>query len=132
MTALLLTALLAADVARCESGDRLDDAAAVLAVARGRALDSGRSLLSVLTERHQFAVGCPAEPRLLRVRHLIIGAKAALGIVEAPAWSMEARFYCGPSDAPGACHERRSGRVGAIVHTFYRAYVGGPPDDPED
>lgn len=24
-----------------------------------------------------------------------------------------------------------SGRVGAIVHTFYRAYVGGPPDDPE-
>ena len=42
MTALMLTALLAADVARCESGDRLDDAAAVLAVARGRALDSGR------------------------------------------------------------------------------------------
>lgn len=131
MTGLILAALVAADVARCESGDRLDDAAAVLAVASGRALDSGRGLLAVLTERHQFAFGCPASPRTLRIRHLIIGAKAALGIVEAPVWAFDARFYCGPSDTPGACHERRSGPVGSIVHTFYRGYVGGPPDDPE-
>jgi len=132
MTGLLLTIILAADVARCESGVRFDDAAVVLEVARGRARDSGRSLLAVLVERHQFAIGCPATPRQWRVRHFVAGVHAVLGISKTPAWASDARFYCGPSDRPGRCHERRSGRVGAVLHTFYRGYVGGPPDDPEN
>lgn len=132
VTGLFLTILIAADVARCESGARFDDAAVVLEVARGRARDSGRSLLSVLVERHQFALGCPVTPREWRVRHLVTGVRAVLGIGEAPAWASEARFYCGPSDRADRCHERRKGRVGAVVHTFFRRYVGGPSDDPEN
>lgn len=118
MISLLLSALLAADVARCESGHRFDDGAAVLQVALNRARAWRRPLISVLRQPHQFASGCPWAPRTWSVRHLRLGFAAAMGTLRAPAWASMAFEYLGPSDRAGLA-ATRGPVVGAIVHTFH-------------
>lgn len=117
----LTTAIIAADVARCESGWRFDDGAVVLQVASNRAREWRRSLLSVLTQRAQFARACPAFPRAWSMRHLALGIEAAAGTLRAPAWAGRVKFYCGPSDRPAFCQDLRLRPAGRVVHTFYEA-----------
>lgn len=121
-----LTAYTAADVARCESGHAFDDGAVVLQTALNRVKRWRRPLLVVLTAPGQFADGCPITPRTWAWQHVALGALTASGVGAAPAWADAALFYCGPSDAPGACHERRLGPVGEVVHTFYRCSIRRP------
>ena len=116
----LALALIGADVARCESSARYDDGAVVLRVALNRARDWRRPLWRVLTQPRQFAHFCPLQARPFSWRHVQLGWAMARGTLQAPAWSLEARFYCGPSDTQERCHKRRYGAAGAIVHVFYR------------
>lgn len=119
----VVTAFTAADVARCESSARLDDAAVVLQVARNRAREWRRPLLRVLTQPNQFARGCPSSIRTWSWRHLWLGLRAASMDV-GPTWSMRALFYCGPSDGQ-SCWSRRAGPVGRVVHTYFTSWSDG-------
>lgn len=113
-----VTALVAANVARCESSARFDDGAAVLQTALNRARAWRRSLLDVLTQPGQFAWRCPLWPRSLDARHLRMGIAAARGTLQAPAWASGAFEYLGPSDRP-ALTATRGPAVGRLVHTFH-------------
>ena len=115
-----VTALVAANVARCESSARLDDGAAVLQVALNRARAWRRSLLDVLMQPRQFAWRCPVWPRTPSMRHLRMGIAAARGTLQAPAWASSAFEYLGPSDRPELV-ATRGPVVGRLVHTFHGA-----------
>ena len=115
-----VTALVAANVARCESSARFDDGAAVLQVALNRAKSWRRSLLDVLTQSRQFAWQCPVWPRTPSMRHLRMGIAAVRGTLQAPAWALSAVEYLGPSDRPELV-ATRGPVVGRILHTFHGA-----------
>ena len=118
VTWLVATALVAADVARCESGHRFDDGAAVLEVARTRARLWRRPLLSVLLQPWQHRHGCPTRPRTWHWRHLELGARAVTGQLQAPAFTRVALHYVGDYDVPDQCERWRAVPVGRVVHTY--------------
>lgn len=113
-----VTVFVAANVARCESSARYDDGAAVLQTALNRAKAWRRSLLSVLTQRRQFAWDCPVWPRTPALQHLRMGVAAALGTLRAPEWAAGSFEYLGPSDR-AELTATRGPEVGRLVHTFH-------------
>lgn len=118
MLNLILTILISADVARCESGPRFDDGAVVLQTAVNRARLWGRPLLDVLRQPRQFARGCAWSPRTWSLRHVRLGIDAALWRLDAPPWAFKAVEYLGPSDSPELT-ATRGPLLGCIVHCFH-------------
>ena len=115
--------VVAADVARCESGHNWGDGAVVLQTALNRAKKWGGSLIGQLTAPNQFAFGCPRYPRTWAVKHLHLGILAVADDLPVPPWARRSLFYCGPSDRPGDCQDRRSDPVGEVIHTFYARWA---------
>lgn len=116
MTAWALTLYLAASTARCESSAHYADGAAVLQVARNRG-----PLLASLLRPHQFAVLCPASPRVWSPRHVVLGLQAMAGTLPVPEWARRAWHYTGHADRPGMCARWGARVVGRLTHTFCAA-----------
>ena len=113
----------ASNVMWCESGMNYKDGVVVLQTAVNRAKKSKISLISALKFPRAYATECPKRPMPSQTLHVWYGLLASMNSLPAPDWSRKAFFYCGPSDKPENCHDRRSGYVGSVLHDFYMGYI---------
>jgi hypothetical protein len=113
----------ASNVMWCESGMNYKDGVLVLQTAINRSKKSGTSLISALKFPRAYATACPNRPMPGLTLHTWYGLLASMDALPSPQWSKRAFFYCGPSDRPENCHDRRSGYVGSVLHDFYMGYI---------
>ncbi len=135
MIALILSALVSADVACAESGHSWSDVDAVLAVMQNRSVRSQQPLWQVATAPSQFAKGCTRVGKRLTPRHVLAGFRASLWLLDTPSWmDGNVLYFCserGPKAGCARWRERGSWAVrrleevgatrwrGKLVHRYF-------------